>query len=805
MTIHATLPLSSFKQNTLVILLGTAPAPRGQEGASRTGALHVFSFSIRKLQAYFSELYQLDEKYLLNLLETDMHPQRVEQEIIHFLLMRSKLDTIQRIVLYYAGYYVEYGADLALQLQAAQGADEPPQTLRLATLARILATNMRTVVQRVIIFDGYLVNAHANMSQVAGEAIERAFVLPPDDEQVTTHGATSVLYACQPVSFLLSAPTQPTVFSEGLLSVLEHGTAQNGGGSLSMRSVYHLMHIFLNHHFSHAPVHPLLLASVAPENGQSCLDLPIFPDPGKSSGEATSLLQQASEQLRSISQRLRDNLSGQETHVRYLTAANIGSLKELVTIPVQSVEAPKAPLIQRGKLYLAQPRVRSIDLVTGASMNYTEQPQLLDPLLLAHDDFLYVRTDERTLSCFASDARPQRWTSQGSRATRLQDAPLVVDGIVFVLFTAVSESQSQEHRVRAIDALTGRIIWEIVFQQGAPHSPVLLATRLFLRTRDNHIYAIDTAQLPKSWSFGSPNGSITFDPVVSRGLVYLIVDRYGRGGSVLYVLDLSTGDTRWSSEIDTHALSIEYAPLVHNEIVYLVSRRRMNPLQPSAQESDHYVLHAFHAVTGEELWDYPTNEGGQEMRILSQPLVLGAQVWLLLWDSVQKVCVLHCISASTAQLSQRLPLLTKRTLFAHPHKGNLRFPPLVAGSLLLIPCTLVHEQNQDEQRSCIFVLDMQAQTVRHEIVLPGIIAIAPLIVHGLLYLLVQGTGTRSSGRTRLLVIDLATGHLCWEYAQADVLACPPVITRDRLCFVTSVDSAQNSARYAIRVFRPTRS
>jgi hypothetical protein len=229
--------------------------------------------------------------------------------------------------------------------------------------------------------------------------------------------------------------------------------------------------------------------------------------------------------------------------------------------------------------------------------------------------------------------------------------------MVYAVFTDVTERQ--EHDVRAIDAMSGRVLWEMIFKQVSPHALMVADTHLLIRTSNNQIYGIDITRFQQNWPFpfGPGEGSITFDPVVSQEQVYLVVDRW-QGGGILYALDLATSSERWSSEIDPHPYSLEYAPFVHKNLVYVVSRGKRNSVKLQEHEPEQYKMHAL-AADGKKHWDYSISK---DERLLHRPLIIGDLVYLMLWDRTQKAFVVRCINALTGRLDRSISLTTKNTI-----------------------------------------------------------------------------------------------------------------------------------------------
>lgn len=104
---------------------------------------------------------------------------------------------------------------------------------------------------------------------------------------------------------------------------------------------------------------------------------------------------------------------------------------------------------------------------------------------------------------------------------------------------------TDQGRVLALSAEGGLPRWhfdKIADQAMVYASPALSQNTLIIAARDNHIYALDTRDGTKKWSFATGAG-IDASPVISAGRVYIpSKDRR------LYVLNLADGKSLWTFE-----------------------------------------------------------------------------------------------------------------------------------------------------------------------------------------------------------------------------------------------------------------
>ena len=140
--------------------------------------------------------------------------------------------------------------------------------------------------------------------------------------------------------------------------------------------------------------------------------------------------------------------------------------------------------------------------------------------------------------------------SWGMSPGRTQETPLVHDGVMFL--------QNADHRIQALDAATGDLIWEYQHElpddvnPGGERSKAIYGNNLIVATRDAHILALDvkTGQLvwdqqvadyKKGWAFSS-------GPLVANGVIIQGMTSCGNaqpGGCFFTGRNAETGDEIW--------------------------------------------------------------------------------------------------------------------------------------------------------------------------------------------------------------------------------------------------------------------
>ena len=143
----------------------------------------------------------------------------------------------------------------------------------------------------------------------------------------------------------------------------------------------------------------------------------------------------------------------------------------------------------------------------------------------------------------------------------IRSSPALVDGRVYV--------GTGDHRVVALDAETGEIVWEREVT-GPVDSSVAVAgdqlkaghVNVFVGLRDARVLALDADTGDLRWEYRA-SGPIHGSPVVDRGELYVGSDDFG-----IYALDAMTGEERWVYKTGGRVTS---SPAVNADVVAVTS------------------------------------------------------------------------------------------------------------------------------------------------------------------------------------------------------------------------------------------
>ena len=140
--------------------------------------------------------------------------------------------------------------------------------------------------------------------------------------------------------------------------------------------------------------------------------------------------------------------------------------------------------------------------------------------------------------------------SWGMSPGRTQETPLVHDGVIFI--------QNADHRIQALNAATGDLIWEYQYElpddvnPGGERSKAIYGNNLIVATRDAHLIALDVKTGQLVWDkqvadynkgFAFSSGPLVADGVIIQGMTSC--SNAQPGGCFFTGHDVETGEEIW--------------------------------------------------------------------------------------------------------------------------------------------------------------------------------------------------------------------------------------------------------------------
>jgi outer membrane protein assembly factor BamB len=242
-------------------------------------------------------------------------------------------------------------------------------------------------------------------------------------------------------------------------------------------------------------------------------------------------------------------------------------------------------LIVVGNHFLKVPRISGPVALRWSHLtgNYVSSPAV------AGGTVYYGSEDSKVYALDAATGR-LRWsyTTGGG----VYAGPAVAGGIVYI--------GSDDGNLYALNAATGHLRWSYDTRYAVESTPVLAGGTVYFGSFDHKVFALSAATGRLRWSY-SAQDAVVSSPAVAGGTVY-----FGSFDDKVYALDAANGRLRWSYTTGSPVFS---SPAVAGGTVYIGSE-------------DHKV-YALDAANGHLRWSYTTRSP-----VFSSPAVAGGTVYI---------------------------------------------------------------------------------------------------------------------------------------------------------------------------------
>ncbi len=284
-------------------------------------------------------------------------------------------------------------------------------------------------------------------------------------------------------------------------------------------------------------------------------------------------------------------------------------------------------------------------------------------------------------------------------------SPAVADGTVYL--------GSDDRKVYALDAATGRLRWDFTTGNGIYAGPAVSGGIVYIGSDDGKLYALNAATGQLRWAYTS-HYPVESTPVVADGTVY-----FGSFNHKVCALDAATGRLRWSYSAQDAVTS---SPVVAGGIVYFGS-------------FDDKV-YALNAATGRLRWSFTTGS-----YVFSSPAVSGGVVYIGSEDA--KV---YALDAATGRLR-----------WSYTTGGDVFSSPAVSGGVVYV--------GSDDDK--VYALDAATGHLRWSYATGDWVNSSPVVAGGLVYV--------GSNDNRVYALDAATGHVRWYYTTGNSVISKPAV------------------------------
>ena len=255
-----------------------------------------------------------------------------------------------------------------------------------------------------------------------------------------------------------------------------------------------------------------------------------------------------------------------------------------------------SPAVSNGSVYVGSEdkNLYAIDAVTGKKQWQFATGGGVSSSPTVSNDVVYFGSADKNLYAVDAVTGKEKWRFQ---AGGMSTSPAVADGVVFAVFDinglfaidavagrelwnfhpypgglaysspaiangVVYFGQSQSHHIIAVDAKTGKPLWEFGTMGWIRSSPAVSDKTVYVGSQDKNLYAIDAVNGKEKWRF-TTGGLVLSSPAIADGIVYI-----GSEDKNLYAIDAVTGLEQWRF---TMGDGVDSSPAVANGIVYIGS------------------------------------------------------------------------------------------------------------------------------------------------------------------------------------------------------------------------------------------
>ena len=260
---------------------------------------------------------------------------------------------------------------------------------------------------------------------------------------------------------------------------------------------------------------------------------------------------------------------------------------ELWSYPMTYHEMYSSPAVSEGVLFAGVAgKLLALDASSGTEVwSYpTENPKdrvISSPAVV--DGVVYVGFPEGTLYALNASTGSKIWdytTKDMGNGVAIQSSPAVVDGVVY--FGALDDN------IYALKASTGEKIWNHTVRLSVSSAPAVSGGVVYVSSHFGYLYVLKAASGEELWHFTVSDNVQSledYSPTVAGGVVYVRSSDNGE----LYALDASNGDLKWENRDHGPLYVRGSSAAIVGDVVYSGTS-------------------ALNASTGEELWQFPTND-----------------------------------------------------------------------------------------------------------------------------------------------------------------------------------------------------
>jgi outer membrane protein assembly factor BamB len=287
---------------------------------------------------------------------------------------------------------------------------------------------------------------------------------------------------------------------------------------------------------------------------------------------------------------------------------------------------------------------------------------------------------------------------------------------------------SSNHKVYALDGLTGAKIWEFVAQRHIDSSPAIgMDGTIYVGSREGTLFALDGQTGVSKWEFGTGVYVGSSPGIGADGTIY-----FGSADNRIYAVDGKTGTAKW--QLDT-AGDVSSSPAIGNDGTVYIGIHNGR-------------VYALDGQTGAKKWEYGSIQMGSP--------VIGVDGIVYVSSDANKV---YALDGQTG---------ARKWEFGSEKMG---LPAIGVDGTVYI--------GSDDNN--VYALDGRTGAKTWEFVTGGNVSTSPAVA-------ADGTVYIGSSDNNLYALDGSTGVKKWEFQTGGEVNCSPVIGMDGTIYVGSNDN-----------------
>ncbi len=217
------------------------------------------------------------------------------------------------------------------------------------------------------------------------------------------------------------------------------------------------------------------------------------------------------------------------------------------------------PVVEDGTVYFGayDGKVYAIEAESGADVwNYDTDSSIAGGVAVVGDT-LFVGTSDGELHAIDVTSGLSKQGFPFHTEEKIWATPVVRDGIVYF--------GSLDHKLYAVDAVTGESKWDFETGGGIASTSLLVDGVIYVGSFDSRFYAIDAGNGEEKWAFDQAGNWFWSEALYKESVIYACsLDHH------VYAIDAVSGEMAWSEPFDAGD-QIKSSPVIVGDVLIVVS------------------------------------------------------------------------------------------------------------------------------------------------------------------------------------------------------------------------------------------